>query len=108
MAADSRALRSLAELDAALDGRPMVLFLGNGARKQYADVDGAVTALVSRLLANLPAKFVAVYGGDTFVPEKPDLGVVMKRIQETLFVPLLAVVGWEDHDAHVDFTWRYM
>lgn len=28
MAADSRALRSLAELDAALDGRPMVLFLG--------------------------------------------------------------------------------
>ncbi|KAJ1485151.1 hypothetical protein T484DRAFT_1946212 [Baffinella frigidus] len=100
---------SSSEAGALLCARAPVLFLGNGPRTQYADVDAVMTSLqapLEKLSAEL-GEWVAVFGGDSYVESAPDLGAVMKRVQQLHGVPLLAVVGWEDVDAHVDLAYRY-
>eukprot|EP00928_Gymnodinium_smaydae_P019618 TRINITY_DN17536_c0_g1_i1.p1 TRINITY_DN17536_c0_g1~~TRINITY_DN17536_c0_g1_i1.p1 ORF type:complete len:224 (-),score=24.22 TRINITY_DN17536_c0_g1_i1:89-760(-) len=100
-------LQNLEELDeqAGLRGKPFLLFLGNGPRYQYQNPDE-----VMRLLKPALRGFgdcIAVFGGDTYVPEKPDLGAIMKGVKDDLGLPLLAVVGWDDVDAHVSAYVRY-
>merc|ERR1712196_744644 len=51
--------------------------------------------------------WVAAFGGDTMIPTAPDLGSVMAQVQQRCQVPLLAVVGWDEIDPHVDFAYRY-
>ena len=127
---------------AKLVGPNFVLFLGNGPRHQYRDVD-AVMASLRPALREIPecgpsSSWVAVFGGDTADPNQPDvrcvssdaiarnvggaktdptdifdprsaeqLGIVMQRLKEEWKVPLCAVVGWDDVDAHCDYAYRY-
>jgi hypothetical protein len=92
-----------------LAGRRLVLFLGNGPRYQYQDV-AAITQALRPHIEEVTAQvgdWVAVFGGDSYVPEAPDLGAVMKSVKDTFGIPLCAVVGWEDVDEHVDITVKY-
>mmetsp|Transcript_21515 Transcript_21515/g.38162 ORF Transcript_21515/g.38162 Transcript_21515/m.38162 type:complete len:263 (+) Transcript_21515:66-854(+) len=87
----------------------LVLFLGNGPRFQYENPDKIMDILQGKL-TNLKAEcqdLIGVYGGDTCIAEKPDLGVIMKRVKDAINVPLCAVVGWDELDNHVDFSYRY-
>ena len=100
---------SSSEAGALLRARAPVLFLGNGPRTQYADVDAVMSSLQAPLqkLNEELGEWVAVFGGDSYVEASPDLGAVMKQVQKIHGVPLVAVVGWDDVDAHVDFSYRY-
>ena len=93
---------------AQLKREPLVLFLGNGPRNVYADVEGIMRNIeLAQPSLNLGPKDLLVFGGDTYVENQPDLGVVVKRVQEAYQIPLLAVVGWDDVDSHCNFFFRY-
>jgi len=100
---------SSSEAGALFRARAPVLFLGNGPRTQYADVDAVMSSLQAPLhtLSEELGEWVAVFGGDSYVESAPDLGAVMKQVQTIHGVPLIAVVGWDDVDAHVDYAYRY-
>ena len=97
------------DIDRVRKGKVLVLFLGNGPRTQYKDVDTVMADLDPHLtsLISEHGRFIAVFGGDTYIPSKPDLGVIIKRVRDAYSVPLLGVVGWDDVDDHVDFIYRY-
>jgi len=88
--------------------RAPVLFLGNGPRTQYKNVSAVVNNFeqISHTLGGND-DWIAVFGGDTYVPEAPDLGAVMAELQRKSRVQLLAVVGWDDIDPHVNYAYRY-
>lgn len=87
------------------------LFVGNGAKLQYKDMEGVKVAL-DKALAPLedlhgPGRWLAVYGGDTFIQDAPDLGAAMHFLKNKYNPPLLAVQGWDETDSFVDYVWRY-
>ena len=87
------------------------LFIGNGAKLQYKDMN-QVTQKLSPILDNLEmahgrGKWLAVYGGDTFVEESPDLGAVMAFVKKNYEAPLLSIQGWPEVDDFVDYILRY-
>ena len=110
-------LGNIRELVARYGPKSLVLFLGNGPRHQYASVPDILVALkpvlAQALVAKVgeeerePASFVAVYGGDTFVPDKPDLGAVMHAIKEEYDISICSVQGWDQTDEHVDHVYMY-
>ncbi|EKX36209.1 hypothetical protein GUITHDRAFT_145901 [Guillardia theta CCMP2712] len=91
------------------------LFLGNGPRLQYEDVEQVWQNLTPVLReldeeAGGPQHWLAVFGGDSDVgygdPAGYDMGRVMAMLRERRGTKLLAVVGWDDVDAHVDFAYK--
>ena len=50
---------------------------------------------------------MALFGGDTYVAERPDLGWVMKFVKDTYNPVVVAVQCWEEYDTHVDYVWKY-
>ena len=87
------------------------LFIGNGAKLQYKSLD-EVKLKLSPILDELQAKhgaskWLAVYGGDSYVKEKPDLGAVMAFVKEKYDIPLVAVQGWPQVDDFVDYVLTY-
>ena len=87
------------------------LFIGNGAKLQYKNMDEVkerLSPVLDRLQANHGvSKWLAVYGGDTFVKEKPDLGAVMAFVKEKYNPPLVSVQGWPEYDNFVDYVLMY-
>merc|ERR1719167_1763809 len=61
----------------------MFLFLGNGPRYQYDNIEDLNLQVETQLRSLLPGsgRWMALFGGDTYVPEKPDLGAVIKFIK---------------------------
>ena len=62
--------------------------------------------------ATPPHHINAIFGGDTSVPEKPDLGYVLHRLAATAAFPgwtlrLVAVQSWPELDPHVDLAFFY-
>ena len=47
--------------------------------------------------------FLAVYGGDKAQPDRPDIGWLMKRVQELYCCRLLAVQSAGTPDGHSDY-----
>lgn len=93
------------------DLKAMYLFIGNGAKLQYKSMD-EVKQKICPVLDELQtkhgaSKWLAVYGGDTFVEEKPDLGAVMALVKEKYEVPLLSIQGWPEVDDFVDYVLVY-
>jgi len=87
------------------------LFIGNGAKLQYKSMD-EVKQKICPVLDELQSKhgsskWLAVYGGDTFVKEKPDLGAVMALVKEKYDVPILSIQGWPEVDDFVDCVLIY-
>ena len=87
------------------------LFIGNGAKLQYKSMD-EVKLKLSPILDQFQAKhgackWLAVYGGDSYIKEKPDLGAVMAFVREQYDIPLLSVQGWPEVDDFVDYVLMY-
>eukprot|EP00195_Chlamydomonas_chlamydogama_P012718 CAMPEP_0202891296 /NCGR_PEP_ID=MMETSP1392-20130828/1391_1 /ASSEMBLY_ACC=CAM_ASM_000868 /TAXON_ID=225041 /ORGANISM="Chlamydomonas chlamydogama, Strain SAG 11-48b" /LENGTH=234 /DNA_ID=CAMNT_0049575001 /DNA_START=12 /DNA_END=716 /DNA_ORIENTATION=- len=84
------------------------LFLGYGERAQYANVEEVLQALhpsLRRIENKCHGKpFLAIYGGDKAVEERPDLGWLMKQVQERYNCHILAIQSAGVPDAHVDFS----
>ena len=87
------------------------LFIGNGAKLQYKDMTEVAQKLSFHLdkiqSSHGPGNWLAVYGGDTFVEDSPDLGAVMAFVKKTYQVPLLSVQGWSEVDDFVDYVMLY-
>eukprot|EP00961_Rhodomonas_salina_P107138 1442461-Rhodomonas_salina.2 len=87
------------------------LFLGNGPRRGYQSVPQILDNLKPHIEAKLASgSMLAVFGGDTAVPERPDLGLVMRGVRSQWGgdgLRLLAVQGWEECQEHVDFVHRH-
>ena len=87
------------------------LFIGNGPKLQYR----YMTEVAQKLSFHLDeiqslhgsGNWLAIYGGDTFVEESPDLGAVMAFVKNTYQVPLLSVQGWSEVDDFVDYVLPY-
>jgi len=84
----------LKKLMSKLDTDKVYLFIGNGPKKQYEDIH-KVESSVRELLDNLGLRngqsWIAVFGGDTFKKEKPDLGAVMHFIKKEFNPALLGM-----------------
>ena len=52
-------------------------------------------------------KWLAVYGGDTALLEKPDLGACIEWMKQDFSPLVMSVQGWEECDNFVDFMFRY-
>ena len=87
------------------------LFIGNGAKLQYSSLSQVKTVLtptVDHLDSKHGAgRWLAVYGGDTWVEDKPDLGTCMHWVKQMYNPYMMAVQGWEECDKFVDFVYKY-
>ena len=101
----------LSNLLAKLNISAVYLFIGNGANLQYANMDKVKTVLAPTI-EHLDRKhgaggWLAVYGGDTWVEDKPDLGACMHWVKQLYKPYIMAVQGWEECDEFVDFVYKY-
>ena len=104
-----RCLAELKEIIAKHSIKKVYLFLGNGPRMQYKDIN-AVNSQVSDALSPETRdnnRWLAVFGGDTYVESKPDLGSVIHYLKEKHNPILLSVQGWDENDPHIEYIWRY-
>jgi uncharacterized protein with ATP-grasp and redox domains len=93
-----------------------ILFLGHGSKSQFKDTKSVLTE-VDRVVADLNAeygegKWVAVFGGDNYKKENPDIAHVMKYLNDKHHVPVLAiqsdvVTGRGGVDKYIDYV-RYI
>merc|ERR1712093_96327 len=93
-----------------------VVFTGYGSKSQFADIDGAINAVLPQLerFDGLygHGKWIALFGGDPFTEAKPDIAHVMKFIQSQ-GVPVMAVQAdkvlheWGGCDKWLNFAYYY-
>eukprot|EP00092_Neocalanus_flemingeri_P102467 GFUD01131067.1.p1 GENE.GFUD01131067.1~~GFUD01131067.1.p1 ORF type:complete len:186 (-),score=72.08 GFUD01131067.1:200-757(-) len=87
------------------------LFIGNGAKLQYASMSKVKTVLAPTIdhlnCKHGAGRWLAVYGGDTWVEDKPDLGACMHWVKQEYNPPMVAVQGWEECDKFVDYVYKY-
>ncbi|MBU0745050.1 MAG: hypothetical protein KKE11_06790 [Gammaproteobacteria bacterium] len=93
-----------------------ILFVGNGAKSQYADINSTLSK-VDAVVSNLNSlygegRWIAVFGGDAYVADKPDIAHIVRYLKEVQGVPVLAVqsdvvVGWGGVDKYIDYV-RYI
>ena len=96
-----------------------VLVLGNGPGRQYADPDLAVKAAAEALKGFVNKQnrddktLILIFGGDTAVREKPDIGIIIKGLKESPHLltgwnlRLLSVQSWKEVQSHVDMVRYY-
>ena len=94
-----------------LDISAVYLFIGNGAKLQYSNMDKVKTVLAPTL-EHLDRKhgaggWLAVYGGDIWVADNPDLGACMQWVKQEYKPYIMAVQGWEKCDNFVDYVYKY-
>ena len=88
------------------------LFIGNGAKLQYGNME-QVRASLQPVLTNISnlhggsKGWMAVYGGDTYDPANPCLGSCMHYVKSQFSPYLLSVQGWPQVDSFVDFVFQY-
>jgi hypothetical protein len=90
-----------------------VLILGHGSKGQIADVPRTLRA-VDGVADSLDREYgrgrwLAVFGGDPFNREAPDVAHVVKHLQERRGAPTLAIQSdqireWGGVDSHLDFV----
>ncbi|MGZ3722086.1 MAG: hypothetical protein ACXVA9_04090 [Bdellovibrionales bacterium] len=109
----AKVLSSTAETLALVDSyKAVVLFLGHGSKSQFGDIQ-SVLKNVDEIVGQMNrafgvGKWIADFGGDSFNPEKPDIGYVMRHLSD-LHIPVLAIqsdviVGWGGVDKYIDFV----
>ena len=106
-----KSMQELSSIISKLGVTGIYLFIGNGAKLQYKDMTQVKAGLVPVLdqIESLhgPGGWLAVYGGDTWVEEKPDLGACMHLIKQVYKPTILSVQGWEEKDNFVDYVYIY-
>lgn len=93
--------------------RGAVLVLGFGSKGQYKDPEAAKQGL-DRLADQFDAEYgkgrwLAVFGGDPYKPEAPDVAHLVRHLQEQRAVPALAIQSdkvkeWGGVDARIDLV----
>jgi len=106
-----QSVRELKEIMFTNKMKAAYLFIGNGQKYQYQDMK-EVERKLSIFLDTITNKhgngsWLAVYGGDSYIPDKPDLGTVMAFVKNKYNVPILSIQGWPEIDNFVDYTWMY-
>jgi hypothetical protein len=107
-------LQDRADLARVLSRYPArVFFAGHGSKSQYGDLD-ELRKQLDQIAARMNGKYgrgkwLAMFGGDSFNPEKPDIAFAMKYLEDRHGVPLLAVQsdvvkGWGGIDRHVRYV----
>lgn len=86
--------------------KDVYLFIGNGARLQYKELSKVCETLYP-IVKTFKKPWLAAFGGDSCIEDRPDLGAVMKRLKEKFNMPLLAVQCWNEYDSHVDIIYLY-
>jgi len=86
--------------------KDVYLFIGNGARLQYKELSKVCDSLYP-IVKQFKKPWLAAFGGDSCIEDRPDLGAVMKRIKEKFNMPLMAVQCWSEFDSHVDLLYLY-
>ena len=89
------------------------LVLGFGSKRQYKDPEHVQRAL-DDLVANLDAQYgksrwLALFGGDPYKPEAPDVAAMVKYLQDEHGVPVMAIQSdkvkeWGGVDRHLDYV----
>lgn len=101
--------------------RACVYITGFGSKQQFADVDAVVEAVAKPLFTDAECfdlhfgkgKWVACYGGDPYNPDKPDVAVLVKRLQEEYGMYVTAIQAdyverrWGGVDRHIDAFYYY-
>ena len=87
------------------------MFIGNGAKLQYDNMEKVKTVL-GPVIEDLDrihgaGQWLAVYGGDTWVEDSPDLGACMHWVKQVYKPYIMAVQGWKEHDEFVDYVFIY-
>ena len=109
------AVKNFSELSAILSKLEIsgvYLFIGNGAKLQYGNME-QVRASLQPVLTNISQLhggsrgWMAVYGGDTYDPSKPCLGSCMHYVKSQFSPYILSVQGWPEVDNFVDFVLKY-
>ncbi|GIL83789.1 hypothetical protein Vretimale_10465 [Volvox reticuliferus] len=101
-------LSSFEELLAVVKTYPEAyLFIGYGGHAQYADVDEVIRGLLP-MIQDIRCRcgekrWLGIYGGDKADGSAPDLGWLMKRLQDEHGCDLLAVQAGGKPDAHTTF-----
>ena len=93
------------------------LFIGNGPRLQYKDLDSVKNHVSRAIETTLNIKpepevtdctsWLLLFGGDTFVEDKPDLGAVIHYVKRKYNPIVVSVQCWPEYDDHVDYVWKY-
>uniref|UniRef100_A0A7M5TVR3 Uncharacterized protein n=1 Tax=Clytia hemisphaerica TaxID=252671 RepID=A0A7M5TVR3_9CNID len=97
------------------------LFIGNGPKLQYKDLDAVklkTSHAIETIVGLKPSEIVkrteseyqkclVLYGGDTFIEDKPDLGAVIHYVKKKYNPILVSVQCWKEFDEHVDYVWTY-
>ena len=87
------------------------LVLGFGSKRQYKEpevVQRALDQLVEGLDAQYgKSRWLAVFGGDPYKPEAPDVAAMVKYLQDQHGVPVMAIQSdkvkeWGGVDQHID------
>ena len=106
-----RTMKEFSNIVTKLNISAVYLFIGNGAKLQYDNMEKVKSILgpvVEDLDRNHGArKWLAVYGGDTWVEDSPDLGACMYWVKHVYKPHVMSVQGWEEHDEFVDYVYRY-
>ncbi|GLI64289.1 hypothetical protein VaNZ11_007472 [Volvox africanus] len=103
-----RLLSSFDKLIAVVKTYPEVyLFIGYGSRAQYADVDEVLRGLLPKFQDIRyrcgEKRWLGIYGGDKANVTAPDLGWLIKRLQDEHGCDLLAVQAEGEPDDHTTF-----
>merc|ERR1711902_102716 len=109
------AVKNFSELSAILSKLEIsgvYLFIGNGAKLQYGNME-QVRASLQPVLNSISNQhggsrgWMAVYGGDTYDPANPCLGSCMHYVKTQFSPYILSVQGWPEVDNFVDFVLKY-
>ena len=109
------AIKTFSELSAILSKLEITgvyLFIGNGAKLQYANMEQVKSSLAP-VLTNITNthggshRWMAVYGGDTYDPARPCLGCCMHHVKSEFSPYILSVQAWPEVDQFVDFVLKY-
>jgi len=90
-----------------------ILFLGHGSKAQFNDITATLKE-IDRTVTELDKQYgkgqwFAVFGGDGFNADKPDIAHVMKHLKDAHQIPIMAiqsdvVAGWGGVDKYIDYV----
>jgi hypothetical protein len=109
MSSTPKIMKSFADLTLYLNAnsiKDVYLFIGNGARLQYKELNKVCDSL-KPIVKGFKKPWLAAFGGDSCIEDRPDLGAVMKRLKDEFQMPLLAVQCWKEFDSHIDLVYQY-
>ena len=85
------------------------VFIGSGARLQFANPQHAIDAVLTYLGESIHQPTLILFGGDTANVDQPDLGYLVQHIKETFpnTVQVVSVQSWSEFCPFVEYVFKY-